>query len=155
MKFSLIENTVFFLSKKLMEKLYSLITEKFLFWTFWRWEMRSFLSQSIDRKMIFTDYWKFFVLNFSLIENTVFFLRQKLHGNMIFTENWKVLILNFSVMGNTVIFSSKMLMERWYLLGLLSFQDIPRTGKYGFSCSASATEYSIKISICKIHDNVM
>ena len=37
-------NTVFFWSKKLMERLYLLITEKFLFWTFWWWEIRSFFQ---------------------------------------------------------------------------------------------------------------
>ena len=33
-----------FLSKKLMERWYLLITEKFLFWTFWGWEIRSFFE---------------------------------------------------------------------------------------------------------------
>ena len=32
-----------------------------------------FLSQKVDWKMIFTDYWKGLVLNFSVMENTVFF----------------------------------------------------------------------------------
>ena len=35
-------NTVFFRAKKLMERWYLLITEKFLFWPFWRWEIRVF-----------------------------------------------------------------------------------------------------------------
>ena len=39
-----------------MEKLYLLITEKSLSWTFWRWEIRSFLSQKVDGKTIFTWY---------------------------------------------------------------------------------------------------
>ena len=37
-------NTVFFWAKKLMERWYLLITEKFLFWTFWRWEIPSFFE---------------------------------------------------------------------------------------------------------------
>ena len=42
--FSGMENTVFFWAKKLMERWYLLATEKFLFWTFWWWEIRSFLQ---------------------------------------------------------------------------------------------------------------
>ena len=50
--------TVFFWVKKLMERLYLLVTEKFLFWTFRWWEIRSFFSQKVDGKMIFTlSFW--------------------------------------------------------------------------------------------------
>ena len=42
--FSGMGNTVFFSAKKLMERWYLLVTEKFLFWTFWWWEIRSFLQ---------------------------------------------------------------------------------------------------------------
>ena len=49
-------NTVFFWAKKVMERWYLLITEKFLFWTFRWWEIWSFLSQEVDGKMIFTGY---------------------------------------------------------------------------------------------------
>ena len=54
------ENTVFFWVKKLMERWYLLVTEKFLFWTFrWR-EIRSFFSEKVDGKMIFTwSFWAF------------------------------------------------------------------------------------------------
>ena len=38
------ENTVFFWVKKLMERWYLLVTEKFLFWTFRWWEIRSFFE---------------------------------------------------------------------------------------------------------------
>ena len=49
-----------FWDKKLMEKWYLLITEKFLFWTFWWWEIRSFFSQKVDVKIIFTwSFWAF------------------------------------------------------------------------------------------------
>ena len=47
-------NTVFFWVKKWIERWYLLINEKFLFWTFRTWEIRSFLSQKVDGKMIFT-----------------------------------------------------------------------------------------------------
>ena len=54
-------NTIFFWAKKLMEKWYLLITEKFLFRTFWRWEKRSFFSQKVDGKMMFTwSLWAFY-----------------------------------------------------------------------------------------------
>ena len=43
--------------KKSMERWYLLITEKFLFWSFRDWEIRSFLSQKVDGKMIFTGCW--------------------------------------------------------------------------------------------------
>ena len=36
-----------------------------------------FLSQKVDGNMMFTDYWKVLVLNFSLIGNTVFFLEPR------------------------------------------------------------------------------
>ena len=62
-----------FWAKKLMEIWYLLITEKFLFWTFREWEIRSFLRQKVNEKVIFTDYWNVLVLNFSGMENTVFF----------------------------------------------------------------------------------
>ena len=159
-----------------MEIWYLLITEKFLLWTFRRWEIQFFfspkswwkyiywllksycfelfgdakyglfLSQKVNRNMIFIDYWKVLVLNFSEIGNTVFFepkgwwkyihwllksycfelfgdgkyglfLSLKVNRNMIFTDYWKVLLLNFSEIGNTVFFLTKKFMKyRWYLL---------------------------------------
>ena len=54
--FSRMGNTVFFWAKKVMERWYLLITEKFLFWTFRWWEIWSFLSQEVDGKMTFTGY---------------------------------------------------------------------------------------------------
>ena len=72
-KFSEMENTVLCRAKKLMEVWYLLITEKLLLWTFQRWEIRSFLSQKVDGKIIFTDYWKVLILNLTEMGNTVFF----------------------------------------------------------------------------------
>ena len=61
LNFSEMGNTIFFWAKKLMERWYLLITEKFLFWTFRRWKMRSFLSKKVDVKMIFTwSLWAFY-----------------------------------------------------------------------------------------------
>ena len=39
-----------------------------------------FFSQKVDAKMIFTDYWKVLVLNFSEMENTVFYWTKRLMG---------------------------------------------------------------------------
>ena len=54
LNFSGMGNTVFFWDKKLMERWHLLITQKFLLWTFWWWEIRSFFSQKVDAKIIFT-----------------------------------------------------------------------------------------------------
>ena len=66
-----------------------------------------FSSQKVDGNMIFIDYWKVLVLNFSKMGIMVFFFSQKVDGKMIFTWSF------------------------W------AFHDIPGLGKYGFSCSAS------------------
>ena len=42
------------------------------------WKYGLFLSQRVDGKIISSDYWKVHVLNFSEIENAVFFLSQKI-----------------------------------------------------------------------------
>ena len=57
-----------FWGKKLMERWYLLITEKFLFWApekflFWTfrwWKIRSFISQKLDVKIIFTCFFLVF-----------------------------------------------------------------------------------------------
>ena len=53
-------NTVFFWAKKLMEWWHLLITEKFLFWTFRGWEIRSFFEPKCwwkdDIYLIFLSY---------------------------------------------------------------------------------------------------
>ena len=67
-----------FWAKKLMERLYLLITGKFLFWTFLKWEIRYFLSLKNSGKMNFTGYWKVLVLNFLEMGNAVFFWSEKL-----------------------------------------------------------------------------
>ena len=44
LNFLVMRNTVFFWVKKLMERLYLLVVEKFFFWTFQWWEIRSFFQ---------------------------------------------------------------------------------------------------------------
>ena len=93
----------YFWAKKLMGRWYLLITGKFLFWTFRRREIQSFLTQKVDRKMIFTDYWKVLVFKFPEIGNSVFFEILKfslvlIHISYVFTTSswmatWKASLL--------------------------------------------------------------
>ena len=76
--FSKMGNMVFFWAKKLMERWYLLITKSSCFDLFGDGEIRSFLSQEFGRKMIFSGYWEFLVLNFSVMGNTAFFSGKKL-----------------------------------------------------------------------------
>ena len=78
LNFLVMGNAVFFWVKKLMERWYLLITENFLFWTFWWWKIQSFLSQEVDGNMIFNGYREVLVLNFSVMGNTIFFSAKKL-----------------------------------------------------------------------------
>ena len=94
-----------------MEIWYLLITEKFLFWSFREWEIRSFLSQKVAGSfLIFPDiYWLQRSSCFNLFGHGKhgIFLSQKGDGKMIFTGYWKLLVLIFSGMGNTVFFGPK------------------------------------------------
>ena len=118
-------------------------TEKFLFWTFWRWGIRSFFDPQRWCKMIFllawntifSDSWKPLVLNFLDKENTIFFDPKNwcnmlfyLAWNSIFTDYLNVLVFNLSEMENTVFFEHKNLIERWYLLTIfelfIKLQDL-------------------------------
>ena len=100
-----------FWAKKLMEIWYLLITEKFLFWTFREWEMRSFLGQKVNEKMIFTDCWNVLVLKFSGKENTVFFEAKTWWKNDIY---WLLKSSCFELYcdGKCGLFWDKKLMER-------------------------------------------
>ena len=69
--------------------------EKFLLWTFRRWEIRSSFDSKSWRKMIYSLPW-----------NTKIF------------EYGKVLVLNISQIENTIFFWSKKLMKSWYFLGI-------------------------------------
>ena len=59
-EFSREEKYGLFWAKKLMERWNLPITGKLLFWTLRRWEIRSFLSQKVDGKVIFPwSFWAF------------------------------------------------------------------------------------------------
>ena len=60
LNFSMMGNTVFFESRSWWKRWYLLITEKFLFWTFWWWKIQSFFQPKSWWMMIFTWYfWAF------------------------------------------------------------------------------------------------
>ena len=77
--------------------------------------------------MIFTDYWKGLVLNFSVVGNTVLFESSSWWKGDIY---WLLRSSSFELFGDGKygLLSTKTLMERWYLHGLLElsiiFQDL-------------------------------
>ena len=105
--FSEMENMVFSWAKKLTEIWYLLIAEKFLFWTFRWWEMRSFFEPR--------SWWNddaYCILRSSCFElfsdrKCGLFFSQKVDGKMIFTWSF------------------------W------AFYDIPGPGKCGFPRSVN------------------
>ena len=99
--------------KTLIKRWYLLVTEKFLSWAFPWWKMQFFLRQKVNRKMIFTDYWKIFILGYR-----------------------KVLALTFPVMENTVFFRQKVDANVIFTWSFWAFHDIPGPEIYGFSYSA-------------------
>ena len=112
------------------------------------------LSQKVGGNMIFTDYWKVLILIFSGMRNTVFFWAKKLMEiwYLLITENflfwtfrwweirpffesrswwkddiyWLLRKSCFELFSDAKygLFSFKMLMERWYLLGLFELSMI-------------------------------
>ena len=112
--FSEMGNTVFSWAKKLIERWYLLIPEKVLFSTFRWWKIRFFLSQEVDGKMIFTDYWEVLVLNFSVMRNTVFSVAKRL------MERWYLrglfeLSMIFQDLGNLVFRAVIQMWFSWWL----------------------------------------
>ena len=99
--FSEIGNTVFSWAKKLAEIWYLLITGNFLFWAFRWWEIRSFLSQEVDAKMIFTVYWEVLFLNFPVMGNTGFFWAKELRERWYLRGFFELSVI-FQDLGNIV-----------------------------------------------------
>ena len=94
-----------------MEMWYLLITGKFVFWTFWWLEIRSFF---VSRRWSKDDiYWLLWISCFELFGDGGYslFFSQKVDGKMIFTWSF------------------------W------AFYDIPGLRKYGFSRSGSILKY--------------
>ena len=74
-----------------------------------------FLSQKVDRNMIFTDQWKVLVLTISAVRNTVFFEPKSRWKDDIYWLLKSSCIELFND-GKSVFFWVKKLIERWYLL---------------------------------------
>ena len=115
-----------------MEKWYLLITEKFLFWTFWWWEIWSFFESRSWRKrwyLLITEKFLFWTLRWWEIRS---FLSQEVDGKMIFAGYREVLILNFSVMGNTIFFQTKSWWKDNIYMVFFSFPWYSRTWEIRF-----------------------
>ena len=95
--------------------------KNYLFWSFQEWEIRSFLSQNVDGKMIFTE--KFLFWPFPEWEIRFFFWAKNLWKYDIY---WLLKSPCFELFGDGKygLFSAKMLIERWYLLGLFELSMI-------------------------------
>ena len=112
-----------------------LINKKFLFWNFWGWKMWYFLSQKVDGKVIFTDYWKVLVLDFSMMGNTVLFDSRSWWKDDIY---WLTKSSYFELFADgkcDLFFSQKVDGKMMFTWSFWAFHDILRLGKYGFSCS--------------------
>ena len=110
--------------KKVMKIWYLLIAEKFLFWSFREWEIRPFLSQKVDGKMLFTDYWKVLVLNFSVIGKMVFFWVKKLMERWYLLTNEKFLFWILRRWEIRSFLSQKVDEKMIYILGLFEISMI-------------------------------
>ena len=94
-------------------------------------------SQKVDGKIVFTDYWKVLVLNFSVIGNTVFFESRSWWKDDIY---WLLRSSCFELFGDGkygLFFSQKVDGKMIFTWSFLAFYDIPGPGKYGFSRSVS------------------
>ena len=140
---------VFLWAKKLIKRLYLLVTEKFLFctkrslfWTFWWWETRSFLNQKFYEKMIFTDYWiKNYCFKFFCDEKYGLFLSQKVDAKMMYTAYWKILVLYQEALSLKFFFFSQRvngnMIFTWF------FFNFPWFAKNVFSCSTWCNHQSV------------
>ena len=92
-----------------------LVAKDPLFWIFRGRKIQSFLSQNVDGNMIFIEYWKVLVLNFSGMENTIFFEAKSWWKDDIY---WFLKRFCFELFhdGKCGLSWGKKLMERWYLL---------------------------------------
>ena len=115
-----------------MEIWYLLTAEKFFFWSFREWEIRSFLSQKVNGKMIFTDYFKVLVLNFLVMGNTVFFLVKKLMERWYLLVNEKFLFWTFRWWEIRPFFQPKSWWKGDIYLIFLSFPWYSRTWEIWF-----------------------
>ena len=94
-----------------------------------------FLSQKVDGKMVFTNYWKVFVLIFSEMENTVFFPAKTLMERLYLQITKKVLFWTSRRCKIWSFLSQKVDGRMMFIWSFKTLHDIPGLGKYGFLCS--------------------
>ena len=137
MKFLELENTVFFRAKSWWKYNIHWLLKSSYFELFRDERYRIFLNQKVDGKMMFTDYWKVLVLNFSEMGNTVFFERKNLWKDDI---HWLLKNSCFDLFGDKkygLFFTQKVDEKIMFTWSFWAFHDIPGLEKYGFSCSVS------------------
>ena len=99
--------------------------------------------------MVFTDYWKVLVLNYSEIRNTVFFESKSWWKDDIY---WLLKSSRFELFGDGkygLFFSQKVDSKMIFTWSFWVLHDILGFGKYGFSWSESFCAY-IYIYLAKI-----
>ena len=95
-----------------------------------------FLSQKVDWKMIFTDYWKGLVLNFSVMGNIVFFESRSWWKDDIY---WLLRSSCFEIFGDGkygLFFRQNVDGKMIFTWSFWAFYDMPGPGKHDFSHSA-------------------
>ena len=116
-------NTAFFGPKCCLENDIYWLLKSSCFKYLWDEKNGLFLSQKVDGKKLFTDYWKVLVLIFSGMGNTVFFKPKSWWKDDI---DWLLRSSCFELFcdGKYGLFSAKKLMKIWYLLGLFELSMI-------------------------------
>ena len=135
-----------------MEIWHLLITEKFFFDLFGNGKYGIFLSQKVDGKIIFTDYWKVLVLIFSGMENAVSFWAKKLMERWYLLITEKFLFWTFWWWEIRSFFQSRSWWKDDIYLVFLSFPWYSR--KYGFwrseSCRPKVCKFIIKETLTQV-----
>ena len=140
------EKKVFFRTKKLMEVWYLLITEKSFFWTFPRWEIRSFFEPK--------SWWKDYI--YWLLKISCFWTFRRWEIRSFFEPEswwkddiyWLLKSSCFELFGDGkygLFLSQKgdgKMIFAWFFL---AFHDISGLGKYGFSCCGVCEKEHVKV----------
>ena len=111
-----------------------------------------FLSQKVDKKIIFNDYWKVLVWNFSEMGNTVFFEPKNWWKDNVY---WLLKRSCFELFGDGkygIFFIKKFDRKMIFPWSFWGFYDIPGFKQYGFSCSAPIP-LKVPAYISKHHSN--
>ena len=105
-------------------------------------------SQKVDGKMIFTDYWKVLVLNFSVMGSTVFYAVKKLMERWYLLVTLKFLFWTFRWWEIQPFFNQKVDGKMIFTWSFWAFHDIAGLGKHGFVHSDTTGPLPTLIFIC-------